>query len=713
MERDLFEEYEGLKWKIAQGIERMGPKVSENIRKQRRVGIIKRFLISLVGTFVLCLMFKLAISNIGLWFSFMDTLFPYVCFIASGIALYLYEKSRIEEQSRKILSLGIFEELKKNPRLVRFTSHVDGDKFPFKGTEIYLSGREIVTAPLTWSLPSLKVSDVLDNVFVTLSYNSAHVIFRPDSFFCRFYGDLPSELLKSDFGECFSNTLAQAGGFYDALKEQISKIRTEKAWAEVVIDDSIKRQILAKVELFCQSDPRAPRGILLAGPPGTGKSLIAKCIAESAEANFISLSLPDLKAANLGESGQRVREVWTKARGHTRSILFIDECEGAFGIRGSLSSDKVSAEIVESFLAEWDGLQKTNNVLVIGATNRKDLIDPAILSRFGAPIIIDTPSEEARKKIIKIEADRMELTDLNPEDLLELTSGMSGRDLRGLIQDIATTQLSGLPLKQAVEESIERFRGKGSTKGSKKITLNDVVLTDETRTEIRLAIDTFKSMEKVQKLGFEVTKTMLLYGPPGTGKTEIARAIANEGGLSFLAATTSELKAGYIGQSAHLVRELFEKASGMSPCILCLDEMEIAVPSRNSGANNRDQFTDEIIGEILQQIDGIKSSRGVFVLGITNYPDKIDSAVLSRFARRIEIPLPDVARRREILDRLVSGKSIHGDRETLIIELAEETEGRSGRELRDLVRKAEERALARALKEKDLDNITLQESDFR
>ena len=211
------------------------------------------------------------------------------------------------------------------------------------------------------------------------------------------------------------------------------------------------------------------------------------------------------------------------------------------------------------------------------------------------------------------------------------------------------------------------------------------------------------------KRGLNVPKGLLLYGPPGTGKTQIARTLANETGLKFLAATTADLKAGYIGQSGQRVKELFERAREAAPCLVFLDELDILTPVRGGG----NDFTQEIVGQLLQEMDGVKAQpQAVFVIAATNRLDQLDSAILSRFPKKIEIPNPDAAARERLLHILLQSKPIAFELKPVCAELASCSEGMSGRDLRNWIEQAEQRAVGRALEEGGLESTVITREDF-
>ncbi|MDP9052492.1 MAG: ATP-binding protein, partial [Acidobacteriota bacterium] len=204
------------------------------------------------------------------------------------------------------------------------------------------------------------------------------------------------------------------------------------AWERVQIPDDRKLEILRRMALFEQSDRGAPRGLLLKGPSGNGKSLIGRTIADTLSCDFQKLSLADIKEEHLGASVKRVRAIWDHARSHRPAIIFVDECDGVFGQRGAAETDVIAADIVGSFLPEWDGIEQTPGIMVIGATNRPDRLDDAILSRFGWEMEIPLPDAHSRIQILQQELNAIGIEGQLHVELASLTQGMSGRDLRHL-----------------------------------------------------------------------------------------------------------------------------------------------------------------------------------------------------------------------------------------------------------------------------------------
>lgn len=466
----------------------------------------------------------------------------------------------------------------------------------------------------------------------------------------------------------------------------------DNAWGNVALPEETLDGILRLVDAFKSGRP--VKGILLYGPPGTGKTLIARKLAQHSGCHFIAVGTSELKSEHIGGTAPLVKQVWQRCREDAPTILFVDECESIFASRGSTDSDRFSAELVQTFLAEWDGFnQSAGQVFVIGATNRHDLIDNAIMSRFTESIEIGAPDAEGRRKILANEIAKSHLRFEPTEDMIRETAGMSGRDIDTLVSKIVACHMHREVSQEDFAGEVRKLRGKQST-AVERLGWDDLVLPEPTLAEFKSLGRELVHAEELRKLGVSVPRGILLYGPPGTGKTQVARVLASESGLAFIAASSSDLKAGYTGQSGGKVKQLFEKARSQSPCILFLDEIDTIAQARGGG----DSFTAEIVAQLLQELDGVATKKGqVFLLGASNHPESIDGALLSRFERKIEIGLPDADARAAILALQLAGKPLDFDVEAACIELAGRAEGMSGRDLQSLVTTATRKALQRAM----------------
>ncbi|KRG67662.1 hypothetical protein ABB27_08790 [Stenotrophomonas terrae] len=474
--------------------------------------------------------------------------------------------------------------------------------------------------------------------------------------------------------------------------------KVEANWKDVAIPEQTLERVIKLVDRFAAGTPPLPKGMLLWGPPGTGKTLIARKLAEHVDCNFVAVTIADLKGEHIGHTGPKVRKIWEDARGKGPTILFVDECESAFARRGSRDTDNFGNELVQTFIAEWDGFnQGSGNVLVIGATNRQELLDDAVLSRFTVSIELAAPNADARERILLAELDKAQLALPVTEALVRETAGMSGRDLSTLITSVVATHPAGRPTHADFSAAIARLRGKSST-SVQALGWEDVIVPASTRAEFEGLGKELLHAEELARLNIPVPRGILLYGPPGTGKTQIARVLASQSGLSFIAASSAEIKGQFLGDGGARIKQLFEKARAQAPCILFLDEIDTIAPPRGSG--NSDKLNAEIVAQLLQELDGISTRQGqVFLLAASNHLDAIDSALLSRLERKIQIGLPDADARAAILRLQLAGKPLDFAVDEVLGTLAAATEGSSGRDLQSLVTAATRRALQRAMAE--------------
>ena len=483
------------------------------------------------------------------------------------------------------------------------------------------------------------------------------------------------------------------------------------AWAGVALDVKVKAQLISLASHFASGSASATRGLLLYGPPGTGKTLIARTFADSMGCAFFPLSLTDLKSGFIGHSGEKVKELWTKARTEPRAVIFVDECEGVFGRRGGANTDSFVEEIVTAFLAQWDGFDRQSSVWVVGATNRRDMIDAAMMSRFEDQLEIGLPNGQQRLEILAKEFTRLGIPPPLPPQTETLTLGMSGRDLTTLAKRTAREHGTKTSINDdALSAFTIAMRKQGSTATDAKARWDTLILSDATMKELKTTAGLLQHAETFRKRGIGVPRGLLLYGPPGTGKTQIARTLANETGLRFIAASTADIKQGFLGQSGQKVRELFERARESAPSLLFIDEIDIIAAARGGQS---DAILTEIVGQLLQEMDGIAAqTQPVFVLAATNRRDQIDAAVLSRLPKQIEIPLPDRDGARQLLAVMLAGKPLAFDLADAAQRLASRVDGKSGRDIRSWVEAAEHSAVARAIDAGDPDAIMIELRDF-
>ena len=284
-----------------------------------------------------------------------------------------------------------------------------------------------------------------------------------------------------------------------------------------------------------------------------------------------------------------------------------------------------------------------------------------------------------------------------------------------LAKDVATlaSERGGAMTEAVWREATDKLAKSGSESVDDSARWDSLILAEDTLDKLKTICDSLRHLEVLKAQGLEVPKGALLFGPPGTGKTQIARTLANESGLAFLAATTADVKAGYVGQSGQKVRELFERARGKAPCILFIDEIESVGAGARQFAGS-DQFTNEIVTQLLQELDGVKKTdRHVFVLAATNLPERVDSAIRSRFEEEIEIPNPDLKQREQLFGMFLrKQRSVDFDVAEMAAELARQAGDVGGRDIRNIVQRATQNAVRRAIRAKTPDKVVLSREDL-
>ena len=473
-------------------------------------------------------------------------------------------------------------------------------------------------------------------------------------------------------------------------------------------------------ELFQRLGIEPPKGVLLHGPPGCGKTLLARAVANESEANFFAINGPEIMSKFYGESEARLREIFQQAQQNAPSIIFIDELDAIAPKREEVTGE-VERRVVAQLLALMDGLAGRGNVIVIGATNRPDALDPALRrpGRFDREIEIGVPDRQARYEILQIHTRGMPLAeDVDLRKLAEITHGYTGADLAALCRETAMKALRRyLPEINLEEERIPpsvlekmEVRMEDFLNAYKEITptaMREVYIEvpavhwdaigglHEVKQELREAVEwPIKKPEMFKRLGIKPPKGVLLYGPPGCGKTLLARAVATESEANFITIKGPEVFSKWVGESEKAIREVFRKARMAAPSVIFFDEFDALVPKRGMGYADSG-VTERVISQLLTEIDGIQTLEDVVVIAATNRPDIIDPAVLrpGRFDRLIYVPEPDEKARLEIFQ--IYTKNMPLAKDVDLKHLAETTNGYSGADIEALCREAALNALRR------------------
>lgn len=432
-------------------------------------------------------------------------------------------------------------------------------------------------------------------------------------------------------------------------------------------------------ELFRRLGIDPPKGVLLHGPPGTGKTMIAKAVASEVNAHFKSINGPEIISKYYGESEKQLREVFVEASENSPAIIFIDEIDSICPKREDVSGE-VERRVVAQMLSLMDGMQGRSNVVVIGATNRQDAIDPALRrpGRFDREIEIGVPDREGRQEIMEIHTRQMPISDdFNMEWILENTYGFVGADLAALVRESAMKALRRyLPEIDLEEEEIppevlekmevkmddfrEAIRDVEPSALREiyvevpKVTWGEVGGLEEVKDRLKESVEWPLSFpERFEHFGIKPPRGIVLFGAPGTGKTLLAKAIANEAQANFISIKGPEMVSKWVGESEKAVREIFKKAKQSAPSIIFLDEFEsiAGVRSSNSMTGGSD-VSNRVVNQLLASMDGVESLDGVIVVAATNRPEMIDPALMrsGRFERVLHVPPPDALARQAILD---------------------------------------------------------------
>jgi transitional endoplasmic reticulum ATPase len=492
--------------------------------------------------------------------------------------------------------------------------------------------------------------------------------------------------------------------------------------------DQVREMIelpLSEPELFTRLGIQPPRGVLLYGPPGTGKTLIARAVANEVDAHFDVISGPEVVSKYKGESEEKLREVFDQAEKQSPAIIFIDEIDAIAGERDEEAD--MENRLVAQLLTLLDGLQERGQVIVIGATNRVDSVDPALRrgGRFDREIEIGVPDETGRREILQVHTRGMPLgDDVDLDRLASRTHGFVGADIHALTTEAAMHALRRTQDNPAVTwkdfqsslSAVEPSAMREYVAEKPSVTFENVGGLPRAKETLEQAVEWPLSYGPL----FQATETnppsgILLYGPPGTGKTLLARAIAGESGVNFIQVAGPEIMDRYVGESEEAVREVFDRARQTAPAIVFLDEID-AIASERGDSH---EVTQRVVSQLLTELDRVTENPSIVVVAATNRKESIDDALLrpGRLERHVEVPQPDESSREKILDVHTEGKPIGED--VSAADLAAVTDGYSGAQLEALVREASLRAIRGvasdiepAEADEHADEVTIDQDDF-
>jgi len=480
-------------------------------------------------------------------------------------------------------------------------------------------------------------------------------------------------------------------------------------------------------ELFQRLGIEPPKGVLLHGPPGCGKTLLARAVANESEANFFSINGPEIMSKFYGESEARLREIFQQAQQNAPSIIFIDELDAIAPKREEVTGE-VERRVVAQLLALMDGLSGRGNVIVIGATNRPGALDPALRrpGRFDREIEIGVPDKPGRYEIIQIHTRGMPLAeDVDLKKLSEITHGYTGADLSALGRETAMKSLR----RYLPQINLEEERIPPSVLEKMEVTMDDFInaykeITPTAMREVYIEIPTvhwddigglgevkedlkeavewpLKNPEIFSRLGIKPPKGILLLGPPGCGKTLLGKAVATESAANFITIKGPEIFSKWVGESEKAIREVFRKARMAAPAVIFFDEVDSLLPRRGLGFGDSG-VSERVISQLLTEMDGMVTLEDIVVIAATNRPDMVDPAVLrpGRFDRLIYVPEPDEESKIQIFKIYTKNMPLAKDVDAKA--LASNSRNYSGADIEALCREAAMIALRRDINTKEV-----------
>ncbi len=473
-------------------------------------------------------------------------------------------------------------------------------------------------------------------------------------------------------------------------------------------------------ELFIRLGVEPPKGVLLHGPPGTGKTRLAQAVANESDAEFFTINGPEIMGSGYGESEKRLRDVFEEATRAAPAIIFIDEIDSIAPKRTQVPGE-AEKRLVAQLLTLMDGLEQRANLVVIAATNRPDAIDEALRrpGRFDREIVIGVPDERGRREILAIHTRGMPREDgVDLNELARVTHGFVGADIAALAREAAIEAVRRImprldldertiPPEVLEELCVTREDFLAALKRIQPSAMREVMVqvpnvgwddiggVGDATAKLKEGIELpLKNPDAFRRLGIRPAKGFLLYGPPGTGKTLLAKAVAKEAEANFISMKSSDLLSKWYGESEQQIAKLFSRARAVAPCVVFIDEIDSLVPARGSG-QAEPQVTGRVVNTILAEMDGLEELQSVVVIGATNRPTLVDPALLrpGRFDELVYVGTPDQAGREHILGihtaKMPLGKDVD------LAMLAGKTERFTGADLEDVVRRAGLAALRR------------------
>lgn len=486
------------------------------------------------------------------------------------------------------------------------------------------------------------------------------------------------------------------------LKEEIESIRE-------MVEIPMKHP-----EVFKRLGISPPKGVLLFGPPGCGKTLLAKAVASESEAHFIALNGPEIISKWYGASEENLRKMFDEAKEHAPTIIFMDEID-AIASKREEATGEVERRVVSQLLTLMDGLEARGDVIVIAATNRPDSIDPALRrpGRFDREIEIRVPDKAARKEIFQIHTRGMPLDkDVDLDEFVEVTYGFTGADVAALAREAAMRSLRRvLPDIKRSEEGLSKevlsklvIRRQDFIDALKKVEpsamrevrvevprtrWSDIGGLNPVKEELREAVEwPIKYPDTFARLGISPPKGIVLVGPPGCGKTLLARAAATESSANFISISGPSIISKWVGESEKAIRETFKRARQVAPSILFFDELDSIAGVRGAGIGGGAEVTARVVDQLLVELDGLEELHQVVVIAATNRPDLVDPGLLrpGRFDKLVYVPMPDKEGRKQIF--AVCTKKMPLSPDVKLDSLIDRTEGYSGADIAAICKEA-------------------------
>jgi transitional endoplasmic reticulum ATPase len=532
----------------------------------------------------------------------------------------------------------------------------------------------------------------------------------------------PVKILETSHVQVLSEPTPEKKGISLVTYEDIGGLQEEIQRIREMVELPLRHP-----ELFQRLGIEPPRGVFLYGPPGCGKTLLAKAVANESDANFYVISGPEIMSKFYGESEARLREIFQKAHETAPSIVFIDEMDAIAPKREEVTGE-VERRVVAQLLSLMDGMGTRGNIIVIGATNRPNAIDPALRrpGRFDREIEIGVPDKKGRNEIVQIHTRNMPLAeDVDIKRLSDITHGYTGADISSLSREAAMKALRrympeiNLEEERVPPEILERMvvNEDDFLSAYREITptaMREVYVEipsvrwkevgglDEIKNELIQSVEwPLKKPEVFKRMGIKPPRGILLYGPPGCGKTLLARAVATESEANFIAVKGPEIFSKWVGESEKAIREVFRKARTAAPAIIFFDELDSIIPRRGAGYSDSGA-TERVISQLLTEMDGIESLQNVVVIAATNRPDILDPAVMrpGRFDRLIDVPAPDSKALMQIFK--IHTRDMPLSKDVDLQEIAEKAREYSGADVEALCREAAMNALRDSVDAKEV-----------